>query len=126
MLLSCRLWYFSLHDNYPPFLYTTRFIYTAVLPFLITWNGKCRSKSNTLTISHELEKFNLAAVYTLLNTIIYLKAEKYLNNGWDRSTKRTWNLRLRIKWCTITVRTWDYSNENYKCCHSGCSYFLNA
>ena len=79
--LSCRLYYFSLHDDCPHFcsLYTTRSISIAALPFLINW--KQWSESNILTADHDLvlENSSSAAVYTLPNTIIYLKALKYLN-----------------------------------------------
>ena len=82
LLYSFRLYYFSLHDDYPPFFATcTRSIYIVMLPFLINWNERQRSKSNTLTMDHKLvlESSSSAAVYTLLNTIIYLKVIKYLN-----------------------------------------------
>ena len=74
-LLSCILYYFSLHDDYSPLLYATWSVYITVLPFLINWNGKWRSKSNILTMDHELvfENSSSAAFYKLLNTIIYLK-----------------------------------------------------
>ena len=73
LLLSCRLYYFSLHDDYPPFLYTTWSIYIAALPFLKNWYE--------LTINHKIvfENCSKAAVNTLQNTVIYLKAVKYLN-----------------------------------------------
>ena len=35
LLPSCRPYYLSVHDDYPPFLYTTRSIYTTAWPFLI-------------------------------------------------------------------------------------------
>ena len=72
---------FGLYDDYPPFLYTTQSIYIAGLSFLINWNEKRCSESNILTIDHKLvlESSSSAAVNTLPNTIIYLKAVKYLN-----------------------------------------------
>ena len=39
LLLSCRLYNFDLHDDYPPFLYTMQSIYIAALPILMNWNG---------------------------------------------------------------------------------------
>ena len=55
--------------------------YIAALPFLINWNERWCSESNILTMDHKLilENSSSAAVYTLPNTIIYLKVEKYLN-----------------------------------------------
>ena len=35
LLLSCTLYYFSLHDGYRLFLYTAQSIYIAALPFLV-------------------------------------------------------------------------------------------
>ena len=60
-------------------LYTTQSIYIAVLPFLINW--KQWSKSNILTMGHHLvlENSSSTAVYTMPNTIIFMKAIKYLN-----------------------------------------------
>ena len=97
LLLSYRLYYFNLHDDYPPFLYTTQSIYIAALPFLINWNEKRCSESNILTMDRELvlENCSSAAANTLQNTIIYLKAVKYqtetdLSNGtgtWDKGAK---------------------------------------
>ena len=60
-------------------LYTTRSIYIAAIPFLINW--KQWSKSNILTMDHNLvlESSSSTAIYTLLNTIIFLKTIKYLN-----------------------------------------------
>ena len=77
----------NLHDDYyltntmTNFLNTTQFIYIATLPFLIIWNEKWRSESNILITNHELgiEHSSSAAVNTLPNTIICLKAVKYLN-----------------------------------------------
>ena len=43
--------YFSLHDDYPPCLYTAQTI-------LINWNEKRFSKSNILTMDHELNLEN--------------------------------------------------------------------
>ena len=62
-------------------LYITESIYIVALPFLLNWNEKQCSKSNMLTIELEffLENSSSAFVYTLLNTVIYLKALKYLN-----------------------------------------------
>ena len=62
-------------------LYTTRSIYIEALPFLRNCNEKRCSKSNILTMDNELvlENSSPAAAYTLPNTIIYLKAIKYLN-----------------------------------------------
>ena len=61
-------------------LYTMRSIYIASIPFLINWNEKSCGKSNIMIMDHQLvlENSSLAAVYTLPNTIIYLKAIKYL------------------------------------------------
>ena len=75
MRLSYKLYYFCLHDDYPPFLYTMQSIYIAVLPFLINWNEKPSSESNIMIMDQELvlENSSSAAVYTLPNTIIYLK-----------------------------------------------------
>ena len=73
--------FFSTQGDYPPFVYTTQSIYIAALPFLINWNNKQCSESTILTMHHKfvLENCCSAAVNTLLNTIIYLKAVKYLN-----------------------------------------------
>ena len=62
-------------------MYTTQSIYIAALPFLINWNEKRCSKSNMLNMDHKLvlENSSSAAVYTLSNTIIFLKTIKYLN-----------------------------------------------
>ena len=54
LLLSCILYYFSLHGDYSPFLYTMWSIYRAAIPFLTNWNEKWCSKSNILTMNHEL------------------------------------------------------------------------
>ena len=54
LLLSCKLYYFSLHDDYAPFLYTRESIYLAALPFLVNLNEKRCNESNTLTMDHEL------------------------------------------------------------------------
>ena len=61
-------------------LYTMRSIYIASIPFLINWNEKSCGKSNIMIMDHQLvlENSSLAAVYILPNTIIYLKAIKYL------------------------------------------------
>ena len=74
--LFCRLYYFSLHDDYPPLLYTTQSVYIAALAFLTSRNDKRCYKSNVLTMEHQLviENSSLAGVYTLPYTIIYLKA----------------------------------------------------
>ena len=74
LLLSRTLYYFSLHD-YPLTLYTTRSIYIVVLPFLSNWNEKWCRESNILTMAHELvlENSSSAAVYTISNTMIYLR-----------------------------------------------------
>ena len=79
LLLSCRLYYFSLHDDYSLFLYTMQSVYIAVLPFLINWNEKQCSESNIMTIDHETSSSSSDAVNLLLHTIIYLKTIKYLN-----------------------------------------------
>ena len=81
LLLSCRLYYFSLHDDYPPSLYTMWSIDIAGLPFLINWNEKLSSESNILTIDHKfvLDNSSSDTVNTLPNTIIYLEAVKYLD-----------------------------------------------
>ena len=50
------------------------------------WNEKWCSKSNILTMDHELVLQNsssAAVINTLLNTIIYLKLVKYLNKNTD-------------------------------------------
>ena len=82
LLLSCIFYYFSLHDEYPPLLYTTRSIYIVTLPFLINWNEKPCSESNILTMDHEpvLENSSSAPFNTLPYTNIYLKAIKYFHN----------------------------------------------
>ena len=79
--ISCRLYRFNLLDDYPSFLHTTRSIYIAVLPYLINLDEKQCSRSNILTMDHKpvLENSSPTAVNTLQNTIIYLKAVKYLN-----------------------------------------------
>ena len=81
LLLTHKLYYFSLHDDYHPFLYTTRSIYTAATQFLINWTEKRCSKSNILTMNHELvfENSSSAGLYTVPNSIIFLKVIKYLN-----------------------------------------------
>ena len=81
LLLSCRLYYSSLHDDYSLFLYFTWSIYIVALPFLINWNRKWCIESNILTMDLEivLENSSSAAVNALPNTIICLKTKKYLN-----------------------------------------------
>ena len=81
LLLSSRLSYYSLHDDYSPFLYTTWSIYIAGLPFLIIRNGKQCSKSNILTTNHDhvLENSSSAVVNKLPNTIMYWKVVKCFN-----------------------------------------------
>ena len=81
LLLSCRLYYFSLLEDCPAFFYTAQSIYMLVLPFLINRNEKRCSKSNILAMNHKLvlEDSSAAAAYTLPNAITYLKAIKYLN-----------------------------------------------
>ena len=76
LLFSCILYYFSVHDGYPPFLYTAWSVYIAGSPFLMKWNKKRCSKLQQALV---LENSSSAVVYTLPNTIIYLKAMKYLN-----------------------------------------------
>ena len=95
LLISCWLYYFSLYDDYPQFLYTMRSIHIAALSFLINWNEKWCSESNILTVDHKLvcKNSSSAPVYTLQNTINYFKAIKYWVSDWDRSIKRSWNLR---------------------------------
>ena len=53
LLLSSRLYLFSLHNDYPPFLYTMQSIYRAALSFLINWNDKQCTKSSILTIDYK-------------------------------------------------------------------------
>ena len=63
----------------------------------MNWNKKRCTESNILTMGHELVlgKSSSAAVYTLPNTIIYLKVVKHLDKtGWDRSIKRI----LKLRW----------------------------
>ena len=119
LLLSCRLYYFSLHGDYPPFLKcTTQSIYKAASPFLINWNEKQSNESNILTMDHELvlENSSSAAVYTLLNTIIYLKSQSIWISDWSRSIKRTLNLGSKDggsnSVLSMAVRIWDYCVEN--------------
>ena len=115
LLLSFRLYYFSLHDDYPPLLYTAQSIYIAPLPFLINWNEKRCSKSTILTMEHELvlENSNSAAVYTLPNSIIYLNAIRYLNSRLRQIYQTDLELEIRKQkiedWicCTMTVSTVD-------------------
>ena len=80
LLLSCRSYYFSLHDDYPPFLYTMRSIYIAALVFLITWNEKRCSEPSTLTMDHKLnmENFSLVADNTAEYHYLF-EGQKYLN-----------------------------------------------
>ena len=61
--------------------YTIQSVYIAVLPFLINWTEKPCSESNKVAMDHKLalESSSSAAINTLPNTIIYLKAVKYLN-----------------------------------------------
>ena len=86
-LISCKLYYFNLHDDYSPFLlhYTTWSTSTEVLPWLVNWNEEQCSESNILIMNHELFHGNSSSVvvYTLPNIITYLNAIKY------------WNIRLR-------------------------------
>ena len=65
-----------LHSCTVHFLFTEQRYY-----FLINLNEEQCSKFNMLTMDHEfvLENSSLAGAYTLPNTIIYLKAIKYLN-----------------------------------------------
>ena len=81
MFLSWRLYYFSLHDDYPLFSYNTRAFYRAALQFLTNWNEKQYSKPNLMTSDHKLvaENSSSAVAYTLPTTMSYLKAVKYLN-----------------------------------------------
>ena len=81
LFIFCRLYYFSLHDDYPLFTYNTRFIYRAALQFLTNWNEKQYSKPNLMTMDHKLVAKNSssAVAYTLPTAMIYLKAVKYLN-----------------------------------------------
>ena len=95
LLLFCRLYYFSFHDGYTPYLYITQSICIAAVPFLINWNEKRCSESNIPTMDHELALDNSSSVsvYTLQNTITYLKVVKYwvftgrdlLTLSWRRS-----------------------------------------
>ena len=81
LLLSCRLYSSSLHDDYSLLLYFTWSIHIVALPFLINWNKKRCIESNILTMDLEivLENSSSVAVNALPNTIIYLKTKKYLN-----------------------------------------------
>ena len=63
LLLSSKLYYFSLHDNHPPFLYTVWSIYIAMLAFLINWN----------------ERSNIAnVIYWLWTTNVFRKISVHL------------------------------------------------
>ena len=88
-------------------LYITWSIYIAALPFLI--NSKQWSKSNILTMDHDLalENSSSAAVCTLLNTIFFLKAIKYLN--------------IRLRSIKLKVRVWKIEDQMlyYGCKLSG-------
>ena len=82
LFLSCRLYYLSLHDEYPLFAYNTRFIYREALQILTNWNERQYSKPELLAMDHKRgpENSSSAVAYTQPTTIIYLKAVKYLNN----------------------------------------------
>ena len=98
LLLSFRLPCFSLHDDYPPFLYTTQSICIAALPFLANWIEKRCSESNILTMDHELvlKNSSSAPVFTLQNNITYLKAVKYWVSDWGIYVKQTRASDLRV------------------------------
>ena len=53
LLFSCRLYCFSLHNDHPSFLYSTRSIFIAALPFLINWDEKRYSECNILPMNHK-------------------------------------------------------------------------
>ena len=48
-----RLYYFSLHDDYPP-LYTMQSFYIAALPILVNGNEKQCTEFNILTLDHNI------------------------------------------------------------------------
>ena len=81
LFIFCRLYYFSLHDDYPLFPYNTRFIYRAAPQFLTNWNEKQYSKPSLMTMDRKIvpENSSSAVTYTLPTTMIYLKAVKHLN-----------------------------------------------
>ena len=64
LFLSCRLYYFSLYDDFPPLLYTLRSIYIGVLPYLINYNAKQCNKSKKLTMDHELVNWYSCCLHT--------------------------------------------------------------
>ena len=119
LLLSCRLYYFNLHDDYPSFLYTTWSIYIAAQSFLIRWNGKQCSKSNILTIGHwfVLEiLFQVLLIHCQMPLSIW-QLQSICISDWDRSNNTdtnntgTNNNELIIHWC--------YWWENWQVCSSG-------
>ena len=59
--------YFSLHDDYPPFVLNMWSIYRAALPLLINWNEKWFSESNILTMDYELVLENSSSAVKYLN-----------------------------------------------------------
>ena len=79
--LSFRLHFFSVHYEYPPFLYNMLSIYIAALPFLINWSEKQCCKSNILTMDHKLVlKISVQLLLThCWITLFVLKTIKYLN-----------------------------------------------
>ena len=85
---------FSLHDDYPTFLYTAQFIYIATS----VAENQC-SKFNILTMVHKLffENSSSAAVNTLPNTIIYLKTVKYLNVRLRQIYQTNLELKIRVQ-----------------------------
>ena len=81
LLLSSKLYYFSLHDNHPPFLYSVIYLHSNASIFdKLKWE-KQYSKCNILTMDHKRvpENFSSPAVNTMPNTIICLKVLKYLD-----------------------------------------------
>ena len=92
-VISCRL-YISVYATTTIHLCALRdlCIYKAVPPFLINLDEKWCSKFNIVTMDHKLvpENSSSAAVYTLPNTIIYLKAVQYLNIRLIHQLNKTW------------------------------------
>ena len=82
------LMYFSLHDDYPPFVLNMWSIYRAVLPLLINWNEKCFSESNILTMDYELVLENSSS------------AVKY----WNIRLRQTYLMNLKLK--TRDAKDW--------------------
>ena len=121
---------FSLHDDYPPFVYTTRYIYRTAPPFLINWNEKRCSKSNILTMDREswtcFWKFQFSCCLHFAHYLF--KGSKVFEDQTEIDLlKEPWTCeRLRIECCTMAVRIRDYCIGNLKHCGRGCFYFLKA